>query len=202
MECVKCWCIVYPEVETPRASTVTHEKVVLAGARGAVVGRGGLARGRGRGRGRVRGRGRYMPPRGLFRADATTLGTAPHLTTSVSAPLPESVPTRDSSPMEDIQYTSVDRVVDTHGNVIATTELKQRRYSSDHEFTSALVPDFTRESFQRKLSESQSPSQVFTTTPVKFSLAHECRYCNLLVCASCKDRTLASQAANDEEGEE
>jgi hypothetical protein len=203
MECVKCWCTVHPEVETPRAATVTQEKAVPAGVGGAVVARGGLARGRGRGRGRVRGRGRYMPPRGLFRADANTIGTAPHLITSVSLPLPESVSARESSPMEDIQYTLADRVGNTHNNIIATRNIQLRSHSLNDEFASALVPISTRGSLQPKLlSTAQPPSQVFTATPTKFSLAHECRYCNLLVCASCKDKTLASQAVKDIEGEE
>ncbi|KAF1938553.1 hypothetical protein EJ02DRAFT_410122 [Clathrospora elynae] len=180
MECVKCWCAVHPEIEAPKSSANTLEKTVPSGV-------GGSPRGilRGLGRGRGRGRGRFVPPRGLFRAD-TTIGTAPHLTTTISSPLSQSAPVRETLPMEDVQYK--DCVVDTYGNIIATTEPNVQRRASEDDLLRTLVSP--RESTGE--AALGTPSHVFTTTTCQFSFAHECDSCGLLVCASCKDITLAT----------
>ena len=77
MECVKCWCMMRPNIETPPGSKASSEtsKTLRRTPR----------RGRGGHRGRDRGAvahlrpATYVPPRGLDRLNAT-VGTAPHLT--------------------------------------------------------------------------------------------------------------------------
>ncbi|KAH7382329.1 hypothetical protein BKA66DRAFT_418270 [Pyrenochaeta sp. MPI-SDFR-AT-0127] len=192
MECVKCWRTIQPEIEAPKNPLNAYETIVPAGA-----GRRGIWRARGRGRGR--GRGRYMPPRGLFRADAT-VGTAAHLTTVIS-PLSQSVPTREASPMEDIQYST--RVVDTYGNIITTVETELPRRASLDNSQHSMV-DNGEPSGKQPLDgfpfTFNAPS-VLGDAISKFSLAHECRDCGLLVCEPCRDVALAHQKA-DEEPEE
>jgi hypothetical protein len=181
MECVKCWCLVHPEIKTTMTALNPEDKVktVPAGARRAT---GGVARGVDA-RGRGRAPGRYLPPRGFFQADGT-IGTAPHLTTAISSPLSQSLPTREPSPMEDVQYSS-DRVVDTYGNIIATSEIGlQRRASEAFHLEDPAAPDTFR-----------TPSSVFSGPTTKFSFAYECRYCDLLVCTSCKDGLMAAEDA-------
>ncbi|KAJ4362035.1 hypothetical protein N0V83_010977 [Neocucurbitaria cava] len=190
VECTKCWCTIRPEIKASQSQHQASDKMVPASAG---------ARPRGIQRVRVRDVGRYLPPRGLFRADAS-VGTAPHLMAPVS-PLSQSVPTRETSPMEDVQYTSSDRVFDTYGNIIATTELQeQRRSSLDSPSPQALAvrgkqaPDKT--SLEKHKSTVKSFSEVFATLPPPtktFSLAYECPYCNLLVCEACKDAIVHAQ---------
>ncbi|KAF1842893.1 uncharacterized protein K460DRAFT_340447 [Cucurbitaria berberidis CBS 394.84] len=179
MECMNCWGVIRPAIDMGKTSHKANETMVPAGAGGS---RRGIRRGRGR------GRVRYMPPRGLFAADAT-VGTAPHLTATMSA-LSQSVPTLEVSPMEDVQFT--DRVVDTYGNIIATTDLEApRRASLD-----------TSKPLGRQAITSNALSNVFSSTTTKFSLAHECSDCGLLVCESCKDATLAALEARREASSE
>ena len=95
--------------------------------------------------------------------------------------------------MEDVQYT--DRVVDTYGNIIATTQLdQQRRASLDTSLNFAV--DSGQTLGKKPLDDYQftfNPlSDVFATTATKFSLAHECLRCGLLVCQSCKDAAMAA----------
>jgi hypothetical protein len=173
MECVKCWCTVHPLLDAPQ----TEAKIVPASA------------GRARGRGIARARARYAPPRGLFRADAT-IGTAPHLTATIS-PLSQSVPARQPSPMEDVQFS--ERIVDTYGNVITTTPVELKRRASFDNTTSFPV---STPAPSLKTIKSQTPvPSIFHPSPPPFSLAHECRYCNILVCASCRDSALELQEA-------
>ncbi|CAO2653119.1 Nn.00g025300.m01.CDS01 [Neocucurbitaria sp. VM-36] len=191
IECVKCWCTIHPEIEAWTTQRKATDKIVPASAG---------ARPRGIGRGRGRGVGAYLPPRGLFRADAI-VGTAPHLMAALS-PLSQSVPTREASPMEDVQYT--DRVVDTYGNVIATTELHdQRRASLDSSPQNFVVPS-GQGSNKKPLDDYKFTfrplSDVFATTATKFSLAHECHRCGLLVCQPCKDAAMGSTPETSGEG--
>lgn len=99
MECVKCWCAIKPDIETPPEPIPASES---PRTRRAPSGRGRGGR-RGRGRGIVGGfrPATYTPPRGLTRLDAT-VGTASHLTVEVPTgrPLPGN---RKIDPMEDIQ---------------------------------------------------------------------------------------------------
>jgi hypothetical protein len=77
MECVKCWCMMRPNIETPpesKASSETPKTPRLTPRRG----RGGHRR-RDRGAVAQLRPATYVPPRGLDRMDAT-VGTAPHLT--------------------------------------------------------------------------------------------------------------------------
>ena len=199
MECVKCWCAIHPEIKPPNAApnTNTNVRTVPAGARGADRGiTRGMAAGRGRGRGRGWGwgwgRGAYVPPRGLFEAHGA-IGTAPHLRHTLSSPLSQSVPAREPSPMEDVQYSS-ERVVDTYGNTIATSEIGLRHRASDEALSSKIVP--TREDQDPTLREfDRTPSTIFSESPAKFSLAYECYSCALLVCKKCRDGILDAQNA-------
>ncbi|RYO64115.1 hypothetical protein AA0116_g3927 [Alternaria tenuissima] len=195
MECVKCWCAIHPEIKPPNAAsnTNTNVRTVPASARGADRGiTRGMAAGRGRGRGWGRGRGAYVPPRGLFQAHGA-IGTAPHLRHTLSFPLSQSVPAREPSPMEDVRYSS-ERVVDTYGNTIATSELGLRHRASDEAFSSKIIP--TREDQGSTLRDfDRTPSTIFSESPVKFSLAYECYSCALLVCKKCRDGILDAQNA-------
>ncbi|KAF1832222.1 hypothetical protein BDW02DRAFT_590613 [Decorospora gaudefroyi] len=174
MECVKCWCTIHAEIIPPvNAKKNENAKVVPATGR--------LRRG---------GRGRYLTPRGLFRADAT-IGTAPHLTTTLASALSQSVPDRQSWPMEDVRYSASDRVVDTYGNVIETTEVGLRRRASDGEIMRNSIENGLGD--EVTTTSRTSSSNVFpSATPAKFSFAYECS-CGLLLCASCKDDVMAVQ---------
>ena len=185
MECVKCWCSIHPEIEAPKtaADYETKPRIIPAGTVRRTA--RGFRRGNGRQRGYGRARGGYAPPRGLFQA-GDAIGTAPHLTTSVASPLSHSVPIRETSPMEDIQYSS-DRVEDTYGNIVSTTEIELRRRASEASFVTNVVPPRVKGKAQATFN---APSTIFS---MKFSLAHECMDCALLVCASCRDGILAAQ---------
>lgn len=86
MECVQCWRIILPDIQTPsKPATVPDSSRPARYPTGRGRGRGRGARGRGRGHGAV-ARPRpvvYVAPRGLVRSDAT-IGTAPHLTARVT----------------------------------------------------------------------------------------------------------------------
>ncbi len=165
MECVKCWSVIHPGIE---AQCGEHETMVPA--------RPASRRGRIIPRGRGRGRGQYTPPRGLFRANAT-VGTAPHLTSSISL-LSQSLPTREASPMDDVQF---HRVVDTYGNTISTEEVEKpsRRASFDDSANEKPLDKFS--------FTFNAPSNVFVSEAPKFSLAYECIHCSVLLCETCKD---------------
>ncbi|KAG9191303.1 hypothetical protein G6011_09391 [Alternaria panax] len=200
MECVKCWRTIHPEIKAPDSSSSTEVKVktVAAGARGAAR---GITRGmnRGCGRGRGGGQGRYVPPRGLYEADGA-VGTAPHLRHTWPSPLSQSVPTREPSPMEDVQYFE-DRVVDTYGNIIATSEMEIRRRASEASFVDDVV-DLGRpgaSAGQTIVNAFKISPAIFSDPAVEFSLAHECRSCALLVCASCRDGILTAQHAESQD---
>ncbi|KAH6876159.1 hypothetical protein BKA58DRAFT_136801 [Alternaria rosae] len=189
MECVKCWSSIHPEIEVPKtvANDDTKAKTVPAST-GRRTARG-FGRGNGPGRGCGRPRGAYLPPRGLFQV-GDAIGTAPHLTTSVLSPLSQSVPERETSPMEDIHYSS-NRVVDTYGNIIATSEIELRRRASDASFVTNVVPP--QADLKAQVIFRASSAVFSTATTAKFSLAHECIHCALLVCASCRDGIFAAE---------
>lgn len=170
MECIKCWCTINPQLNAPQ----TQDKIVPASAS------------RSRAAGVRRARERYVLPRGLFRADAT-IGMAPHLTTSISL-LSQSVPGREASPMEDVRYS--ERIVDTYGNVIATTPLELKRRAS---FGTA-----PQEASKPVPSSFDKAASIFATSPPSIAFAHECSYCSILVCESCMKCAIAVQEAREE----
>jgi hypothetical protein len=176
MECVKCWSIIHPTISAPVTATNNKHKVAPAvPGRAAIFGvRGGRGRAQAQARGRGRGRGGYVPPRGLFRADAT-IGTAPHLSATLQ-PLYQSFPTRQVSPMEDVQFTQRN---------ISTSPTAPRRAS--------LASPHTL------LHHTKQPknSSVLDHTS-KLNLAHECKYCYAVVCGSCKNIGVADQEGEDE----
>ncbi|KAF2030596.1 hypothetical protein EK21DRAFT_65123 [Setomelanomma holmii] len=172
LECVKCWNVVHPEIETPGAKDQNRGKggpsTTVVGVRRGTVGWHHLAN-----------RGRYEPPRGLFRADAT-IGTAPHLTAALS----QSLPTRDASPMDDVQFT--ERIVDTYGNIITTspapaTQTRRASLSNSNDKTS-------------KAAKTHSTTSNFFSGHIPpFSLAHECYRCQIVVCETCKTKEITAQ---------
>ena len=176
MECTKCWRPIHPKLEwtfSPgtKARTIMHAPTDL------------------RDRGVRRGRARvpYVTPRGLYRADAT-VGTAPHLTAPLSR-MSQSVPPRDSVPMDDVRFT--DRVEDTYGNVVSCRELDPPRHASLD--TISIVQHRSGKPASLGI---KTVSEVFTATTPRISFAHECRNCSLLVCESCK---IVALAAHEEE---
>lgn len=181
MECVRCWSTIHPQLRLPYS---TDEKIVPATSNHA---RNHGVRGD---RGLRRDRVGYVPPRGLFRANAT-IGTAPHLTATIS-PLSQSAPVREPCAMEDVQFS--DRIVDTHGNIITTSPARLERRASCNDSTD--IP-------KTATCGQNNSSSIFTTSPSaqKFNLAHECRYCNMLVCESCMDSATAAQEAREKKEE-
>jgi hypothetical protein len=188
MECVTCWSTIQPTIEPPKASIDEKEKIVPAnGSRARTNGvRGG--RGRGRGFGRLP----FVPPRGLFRADAT-IGTAPHLTAHLSL-LSQSLPVREASPMEDVQPTG--RVTDTHGDPLTTFTAQLRRRAS------IGTPEDHKHKHKQQDMKLGNRSTIFESTPPSFSLAHECRYCYMVVCEKCKNAEVVKREEEEKRDKE
>ncbi|KAF1919033.1 hypothetical protein BDU57DRAFT_490948 [Ampelomyces quisqualis] len=179
MECVKCWNTIHPTIEPPKASgNVKEKKVPTDGSRAYT---NGVRRYRGRATGRGGGRLPFVPPRGLFRTD-TTIGTAPHLTANLSL-MSQSLPAQESSPMEDIQPN--ERILDTHGNIHTAFPAQLRHRAS------VGTPNY-HEHKQRDVKFSNI-SSIFEAAPPNSSLAHECRYCYMLVCEKCKNEEVAKR---------
>ncbi|KAF2657045.1 hypothetical protein K491DRAFT_691415 [Lophiostoma macrostomum CBS 122681] len=186
MECSKCWSTIYPEIERRNGD---------AGASRLVSGNGigrGLRRGFRRHRG---GRLRYD----LMRRDATLGSSLPSTSSS------------DVHRREGMELTSNngDRVVDTYGNVIATTDFvlnpvtSPRRFSFDFDFTAEpmlkLPDDAVKGQGRGKITQHIHDTEKTLDAP--FSLAYECLHCGVLVCSKCQDEQLAEQAAKQEEKE-
>jgi hypothetical protein len=104
--------------------------------------------------------------------------------------------------MEDVQHT--DCVVHTYGNIIATTQVERQRRASEDGFLGSLLSprELTDEAIHHGSASTFAVSYVFASKTTKFSLAHECESCRLLVCASCKDSILAAQEARVKEEED
>ncbi|KAF2125752.1 hypothetical protein P153DRAFT_299210 [Dothidotthia symphoricarpi CBS 119687] len=157
IECEKCWCTIHPEIRAPIPVSTSGERIVSGN--------------RSRGRGRGRGRARFAPLRGLYRADATISETS-------TPTLAQSVPAREPSPMQDIQYTN--RILDTYGNIITTSSTEApRRTSLDDPHPLVQAEKKTPGDFAFSSSTSSSAAP-------QFSLAHECKRCRTLVCETCK----------------
>ncbi|KAH3932184.1 hypothetical protein HBI70_159430 [Parastagonospora nodorum] len=178
LECVKCWSIINPMISAP----VTSATPKKTGPPGFTVraARHGVRRGVDRPhlRGRGRGRGAYAPPRGLFRADAT-IGTAPHLR-AVLPPASPSIPARDVVPMEDVQFTQ--HTVDS--------TFSPTRTQPPHQSSTNAMPRHTKAAFT-----SPNPPSVLNHRPSPSGLAHECEYCFIVVCETCKDADVATREA-------
>jgi thiol:disulfide interchange protein len=102
--------------------------------------------------------------------------------------------------MEDVQYTH--RVVDTYGNIIATTEVEtpQRAFLDDTLLQSKhAYRGEDQDTIKDAVLSFSTRSDVFQDANSKFSFAHECQYCELLVCTACKDRTIAIQQEKERE---
>lgn len=165
MECTKCWKHVHAEIEMP--PMLNPEVKLIAG--------------NGRGRPRGRGRGyRVPPPRGLVRQDAT-----------VESSLSRSLP---SEPMCGVEVASNngDRVVDTYGNIITTTDFilgpkppRRASFNFTAEPTMKLEPPvpISKDKFKFPTASINSASEAKTT----FSMAHKCSRCGILVCSTCKE---------------
>lgn len=178
MDCVKCWSTIRPDIETPQKPTspISAKTTPTPPSRRQNTTIAGRDRGdygtRGRGRAVV-GRLRpvaYVPPRGLFRLDAT-IGTASHLTARLPTPGSWPAETRRDS-MEDI---------------------RSRLYADLAESKSASHMGLTRG------ATAVSPtSNVFNNTPHMDSVAQECHNCSLLVCRKCADDILVEQQAEQD----
>lgn len=184
VECVKCWCAIRPELETPRkpidapAKTSSSNSTTRSGVprRHGPRERGIPNRGRHFSAARLRPTG-YTPPRGLFRHDAT-IGTAPHLIASLS-PLRTRTATTRPEPMEDIQ---------SQADPDATIKLPNTGY------TSSTSPN-------KKGESTPATSEVFAITSPTYTVAQECHICSLLVCKKCADDILAQRQAEEEQKE-
>ena len=167
MECVKCWCTMRPNIETPPESTASPQTSKIP--------RRSLRRGRGGHRGHDRGAvaqlrpATYVPPRGLDRMDAT-VGTAPHLTVQARSG-GSSPPYEHSDRAEDIEPEMTITRTDSVYEVYAGQEAKAP--------VTTIAPNVS--------------GIPFTT----LSVAHECRRCHLLVCEECRDSVLSQQEADD-----
>jgi hypothetical protein len=182
LECVQCWKVIHPEIELPEPIQIEEKEKTVSTS---------TLRQRGSGRILTHGRQRqYEPPRGLSRDDAT-IGTAPHLSTTMS----QSSPERATSPMEDVQYSH--QITNTYSNLITATPLVPRRpVSLDADLGAILQSTSTS---KLPLRPFKSTSQVFSSTTITLSFAHECQFCSMLVCETCKADTLAAQGDDADE---
>ena len=189
MECVRCWCTIRSEIETPRRTgnvpgkttssarpSVTHGGIRR---RGTIVS-GYARRGRNTRRRYLHGNVArpgpvgYVPPRGLFHSDAT-VGTAPHLIAPLS---PLKINEADLLPeiMEDIRAEADLNVVMNTGE----TELASSAWVSE----------------MRKTAPSSS--NFFDNRVSAYSIALECDSCNLIVCKKCGDDLLSRRQAEQD----
>lgn len=179
MECVKCWCAIRPAIETPQKPINVPTKTVHMPGNGVITGR---ARG---GHG-LRGHGRpmvarlrpaaYLPPRGLFRSDAT-IGTAQHLTATLT-PTDRGSTNIMPRPMEDAQFEADLDAAMTDGEIVSVP---------------ANQP--------KKIAIVAATSNVFNETTTLDSVAQECEKCSLLVCQECADDILEQRRAEQEASE-
>jgi hypothetical protein len=190
MECCRCWCIIHPEIQKPPQFDTSASGTLVRGS------------GRGRLRGGVRGRRnalRQHAPRWdheLVRRDAT-LGTRTSIASASASTFSQSTPDLDT--MDDIVYSNNgDRVVDTYGNIISSTDFvlhpePLRRFSFD--FTAEPMldlskgiavgtkPTYTRTHPANDKADAEKRAKVDAPP---FSLAYVCKFCDALVCESCK----------------
>ncbi|KAH7135674.1 hypothetical protein B0J11DRAFT_425634 [Dendryphion nanum] len=173
MECTRCWKPVHPEVELPEGISQQGNRTTPATSR------------RIQNRSRSRGRGRIERVRFQALRDqawrTSTLGTEFFST---------SAPAHD--PMEDVVYSNNgNRVVDTYGNVITSTDFviqPPRRLSFD--FTAAPFLDLSQADqlhFHGGKAKSSSENDSKTAS---FSFAYGCLSCGTMVCDVCKEELL------------
>jgi hypothetical protein len=201
LECMRCWCTIYPEIRQPRAVLSKGQaKTISMGSR--VTGTSTervISRRYGRGR-RQR---RYVPPHSLFRADAT-MGAALYRTRTASSLLSQSVPDHAMSYAEAEHLNhDTDRVVDIYGNIIFSAEPEQQRRASmddhDHHVSTLPAQDLTGKSSPSLLLNTASTlSNVFTTPNPQANFAYECLQCSWLVCVSCRDAVITAQNMKNE----
>lgn len=188
MECTKCWCIVHPEVEQPVKANAIN-RMVIGGGRGRGRGRGGVARLR------VRRR----------RLDDPELG---HNIQRLSESLPQ-----EADWMEGIQFdhqsANGDRVVDTYGNVISTTDFilnpePPRRASFDFSFTAQPMMTFEPRRYDSMPWRHRFPASFDGADEEgqTFSLAYECTGCGVLLCEACKEDAMVEAKAREEAKEQ
>ena len=112
--------------------------------------------------------------------------------------------------MEGVEVTSNngDRVVDTYGNVITTTDFvlnpisSPRRFSFDFDFTAEPMLKLPDDGVKGQGKAQQKVGvDLDKHDPEKtpFSLAYECMHCGVLVCSTCQDELLAERAAKQEQ---
>lgn len=180
MECVKCWKTIHPAIEAEKTPEKKKPKSSLRPSTNGVRRRGRPNRG---------GRGAYMPPRGLRRGNATigtTIGTAPHLSAIVVPPsqLSLSISRRQSSPMEDVQFSEREMTASGNTATPATPLRDSQRYARS---SSTTIPKHEED------TKNDKPTSIFATPSPPSSLAHECSSCFVLVCQSCRDSLIEEQ---------
>ncbi|KAF2850098.1 hypothetical protein T440DRAFT_468792 [Plenodomus tracheiphilus IPT5] len=173
MECTKCWHPIHPGIIAPVASKQSQRTPTVIPRRHDASGHP------------IR-----RAIRRLTRWDLGARGALLHertAETSTASPLllSQSVPAREPSPMEDVQFTG--QVLDTYGNIVSKTASElPRRASLDNSSSTGKEPGI---------------SGIFASSPLTFSLAFECRDCGLLVCQECRDACLLSAKKMEEEVE-
>jgi hypothetical protein len=193
MECMKCWCAIHPEIQMPNSINNGGIRTVTSMASPRPT--------RGRGRGRRGTRLQPYPARNPFQTQpAALLGSSVPVSTS------------HSQPMEGIQYNpfaqpapaSSERVIDTYGNTITTTEtpISPRRASLDvdmldEDSLDEPMPEWLTNGPMAKTLPApkhvHKPSRInLATSSSPFSFAYYCDDCGLFVCNSCKDNLLAA----------
>ncbi|KAF2686010.1 hypothetical protein K458DRAFT_416374 [Lentithecium fluviatile CBS 122367] len=189
MECMKCWAAIHPEIEMPRKIKTGSVRTVTSMASTRSL------RGRGRGRGRAR-----LHPHNRPYANRWDLGSSVPDITLHSQPL-DGV---HSNPFAQPPSANCERVVDTYGNTITTTEaiLSPRRGSLD---VSIMDEDLLEDLGPGWLKTQKSPVPVHKHTSISltnpsnpFSFAYTCDECGILVCNTCKDALLAAIEDGDE----
>ncbi|KAF1360890.1 hypothetical protein EJ07DRAFT_114429 [Lizonia empirigonia] len=179
LECVKCWCAIRPAIETPQKSTNVPTKTVRIPGNGVITGRargGYVLRDHRRSMVARLRPAAYLPPRGLFRSDAT-IGTARHLTATLT-PTDRGSTNLTTRPMEDVRSDADLDAAMTDGEIASdpATQLKK----------TAIVA---------------ATSNVFNETTTADSVAQECENCSLLVCQECADDILEQRRAEQEASE-
>lgn len=188
MECSRCWCTVYPEMELPNSVNAGGARMVSG-----ISARFG-GRGRGRGRGLIR-RGGAVAPRMMDGRPPTM----PWMHMTMPPPPGFSIPNPSPQPSQPAQRPYI-AVVDTYGNSITTTEINipDRRVSFETPRPTHVDLDTAMDVYSSSMPNTQ-PSHISLFgkeqgSREQFSFAYECSGCSMLVCENCKKELLTEQA--------
>ncbi|KAF2194937.1 hypothetical protein K469DRAFT_743654 [Zopfia rhizophila CBS 207.26] len=198
MECSRCWSHVHPEINLPGKVKAPGTKMVAGvgrerghGHRGRWLGRAGRARGQ------------------LMRGDAAIGVAFSQSFGGVGEPMEGVEPTGNG--------TEESRVIDTYGRSITMADsstVRPRRSSfsglanvqpwtsinQPSELYSSSVPHDSHSRNYLSINLDGVADNMASTSP--FSFAHECRWCGMLVCDTCRDTLLTAQKKSEELDEE